>query len=87
MVCKFEKSISTGAAEQGGQRGNRPPKVVVEVLCPPKNVDQVNAHAQNERRCGFLKQLRAMQYLLRQGLALRGHVEKEGNLTQLLMSL
>ena len=28
-----------------------------------------------------------MQFLLRQGLALRGHVEKEGNLTQLLLSL
>ena len=33
-----------------------------------------------------MKQLKAMQFLLRQGLALRGHAEKEGNLAQLLLS-
>ena len=52
-----------------------------------EQLSSLTAKVQNERRCGFLKQLQAMQYLLRQGLALRGHVEKEGNLTQLLMSL
>ena len=36
------------------------------------------------RRQGLLKQLHALQYLLRQGIAIRGHTEVEGNLYQLL---
>ena len=36
------------------------------------------------RRQGLLNQLRALQYLLRQGIAIRGHTEVEGNLYQLL---
>ena len=36
------------------------------------------------RRQGLLNQLRALQYLLRQGIAIRGHTEFEGNLYQLL---
>ena len=35
-------------------------------------------------RQGLLKQLRALQYLLHQGIAIRGHTEIEGNLYQLL---
>jgi len=31
-----------------------------------------------------MHQLRALQYLLRQGMAIRGHTEIEGNLHQLL---
>lgn len=42
------------------------------------------ARAQLSRRAGLLKQLEAMRYLLRQGIALRGHSEEEGNLPQLL---
>ena len=33
----------------------------------------------------LLKQLSSLHYLLRQGLALRGHEENESNLVQLLM--
>ena len=36
------------------------------------------------RRQGLLYQLRALQYLLHQGMAIRGHTEVEGNLHQLL---
>ena len=36
------------------------------------------------RRQVLLKQLHALQYLLRQGIAIRGHTEVEGNLYQLL---
>ena len=39
---------------------------------------------QTTRRAGFLKQLTGMRFLLRQGIALRGHSELEGNLPQLL---
>jgi len=39
---------------------------------------------QEERRSMLLKQLRCIRYLLRQGLALRGHTEKEGNLVKLV---
>ena len=38
----------------------------------------------NSRRTALLKQLSALKYLLRQGLAIRGHKELEGNLNQLL---
>ena len=37
-----------------------------------------------DRRLGLLNQLSAMKFLLRQGIALRGHSENEGNLPQLL---
>ena len=36
------------------------------------------------RRQGFLKQLCALQYLLCQGIVIRGHTEVESNLYQLL---
>ncbi len=39
---------------------------------------------QTTRCAGLLKQLEAMRFLLRQGMALRGGEEGEGNLPQLL---
>ena len=39
-------------------------------------------HAEN--RDLLMKQLSSLQFLLRQGLAIRGHKETEGNLIQLL---
>ncbi|CAF4616577.1 unnamed protein product, partial [Rotaria sp. Silwood2] len=39
---------------------------------------------QTERRKMFLVQVECVKYLSRQGLAIRGHVENEGNLIQLL---
>jgi len=42
------------------------------------------AKVQENRRLGLVKQLEAMKFLLRQGIALRGHSEEEGNLQQLL---
>ena len=40
---------------------------------------------EQERRCQMLiKQPSSLKYLLRQGLAIRGHDDKEGNLSQLL---
>ncbi|XP_062511818.1 zinc finger MYM-type protein 1-like [Corticium candelabrum] len=39
---------------------------------------------QRQRREGFLKQLLALKFLLRQGLSIKGHKETEGNLSQLL---
>ena len=41
-------------------------------------------HDQVERRKMFLIQLSSLRYLLRQGLAIRGHEEEEGNLSQLM---
>ena len=40
---------------------------------------------QNTRRKALLHQLSSLRFLLRQGLAIRGHTELEGNLRQLLM--
>jgi len=42
------------------------------------------AQYQENRWLGLVKQLEAMKFLLRQGIALRGHSEEEGNLQQLL---
>ena len=39
---------------------------------------------QEVRRAGLLRQITAMKFLLRQGLALRGHSDTEGNLYQLM---
>ena len=41
---------------------------------------------QASRRQALLKQLLAIQYLARQGIALRGHSDMEGNLMQLLLA-
>ena len=40
---------------------------------------------QEDRRQALLKQLHCLKFLLRQGLAIHGHDETEGNLQQLLM--
>ena len=45
---------------------------------------QLNKVLACRRHC-LLKQLSALRYLLRQGLAVRGHTEKDGNLYQLLL--
>lgn len=42
------------------------------------------AQLQMKRRQGLLIQLRAIRFLTRQGIALRGHSESDGNLHQLL---
>ena len=42
---------------------------------------------QQSRRQALIKQLCCLRYLLRQGLAIRGHTETEGNLYQLLMMM
>lgn len=42
------------------------------------------ANLQATRRAGLLKQITSLRFLLRQGLAIRGHSEDEGNLSQLL---
>ena len=39
---------------------------------------------QRSRRSFLLKQLSSIQYLVRQGLAIRGHCDIEGNLQQLM---
>ena len=44
------------------------------------------AKKQNERRQQFLKEISGIQFLARQGLAMRGHTDIEGNLHQLLLS-
>ena len=45
------------------------------------------AHAQLSRRQGLLPQLKAIVILTRQGIALRGHKESEGNLSQLMQMM
>lgn len=47
-------------------------------------LDKQHAANQRERSASLLDQLESLLYLSRQGLAIRGHVEVEGNLPQLL---
>ena len=44
-----------------------------------------NRAQQERRRKTLLKQFSSLKFLLRQGLAVRGHIEGEGNLLQLLV--
>jgi len=66
-------------------------KLKWNALSNPTIQSQLSAQitrAQQSQRAGFLKQLEAMKYLLRQGIALRqGDNEEEGNLPQLLLTL
>ena len=53
----------------------------------PSIIQQLSSESgkqQANRRNGLLYELAAIKFLARQGIALRGHVEKEGNLYQLL---
>ena len=51
----------------------------------PEQIHTQTMRLQNSRRNALLKQLSFLRYLLRQGLAVRGHTEVEGNLIQLLI--
>ena len=56
-------------------------------LVGPSIIAQLNDQAsktQAENRTMLLKQLSSLSFLLRQGLAIRGHTEVEGNLLQLM---
>ena len=53
----------------------------------PSVCAQLNSQAQKDQlqhRQMLLKQLTSLRYLVRQGIGVRGHVEEEGNLHQLL---
>ena len=50
----------------------------------PEQLSTQGAKVQVNRWLGPVKQLEAMKFLLRQGIALRDHSEEEGNLQQLL---
>ena len=52
--------------------------------CTAAQLSSEVARVQTTRRAGFLKQLTGMRFFLRQGIALQGHSEREGNLPQLL---
>lgn len=53
----------------------------------PSIIQQLSSESvkqQESRRNGLLYQFAAIKFLARQGISLRGHVEKEGNVYQLL---
>ena len=45
-----------------------------------------NEQYKQKGRAGFLKQLRIIQYLTQQGIALQGHTKIESNLQQLMLA-
>ncbi|CAF4270051.1 unnamed protein product [Rotaria sp. Silwood2] len=60
---------------------------LVKQQCKPSVAAQISLVHQNQqaqRRKMLLVQLKSIKFLLRQGLALRGHTEEEGNLIQVL---
>lgn len=55
----------------------------MELMNQPTLISQLNSQAKQEQKLNWnmlLKQLSSLKYLLRQGLALRGHTEREGKL-------
>ena len=61
--------------------------LIHSVMKQPSVSTQLNIQLVQEQRVNreiLLKQLTSLRYILRQGLALQGHEEKEGNLMQLL---
>ena len=62
-------------------------RLKLESMQAPSVLEELIAQAQKdqaEHKNLLLKQLSSLQYLLRQGLAIRGHQDTEGNLIQLL---
>ena len=53
----------------------------------PEQFHVETVRLQKIRRNGLLKQLTALKFLLRQGLAIRGHKDEDGNMYQLLQML
>nr|XP_004209215.1 zinc finger MYM-type protein 1-like [Hydra vulgaris] len=81
-VTKFnehEPSDSQREALEKYQLINQKAKSVTSQLL--KQIRQ----SQNKRQQMFLVELSSLKFLLRQGLAIRGHTEKEGNLKQLML--
>ena len=60
----------------------------LELMKQPTVISQLSSQAkqdQKQNRDMLLKQLSSLRYLLRQGLAIRGHSDNEGNIIQLLL--
>ncbi|CAF4936280.1 unnamed protein product, partial [Rotaria sp. Silwood1] len=75
---KHEKSVRHIDCVYLVQQQRKPP-----VVAP---ISSAHQHQQAQRRRMLLIQVKLIKFLLRQGLALRGHIEEEGNLIQLLKS-
>ena len=79
-IEKFQKHATCSAHSEAvikWQMMQKPP--VNQQLCTQLQ------HDQQERQQALLKQLQCLRFLLRQGLAIRGHTETEGNLHQMLV--
>ena len=74
---KFAKHESSHAHSEAFMKMTN--KVNISTIMNPAYKEQ-----QQKRQKMLLKQLSSLQYLLRQGLAIRGHDDTEGNLLQLL---
>lgn len=81
MLEKFRKHEASEAHKE----------VVMKLSCKKKRAQGVDdmilsqlATLQATWWVGLLKQIMSLRFLLRQGLAIRGHTEDEGNLSQLL---
>ena len=51
----------------------------------PTVISQLSSQEEKQNQEMLLEQLSSLRYLVRQGLAIRGHVENECNLMQLLL--
>ena len=80
-IEKFEKHEKSDCHNEA--------RVKIAFLKGPSISVQLNtqiARLQNVQRCGLLLLLQGLQFLLCQGIAIRGHFEEEGNLRQLLLT-
>ena len=85
----WKKATSTFSSHESSSGHKEASFIVQRIKAKEAGINEmINDHSskvQESRRRLFLKELSSLRMLLRQGLAVRGHTEEEGNLTQLLL--
>ena len=84
--CNWKKARERFERHQASEC-HREAQLKLKSLQSPSIAEQLSLQAKKtytENRCMLMKQLSSLRFLLRQGLAIRGHAENDGNLVQLL---
>ena len=82
--CNWKKASQRFVKHEGSHAHSEAYLKVKSTVNVGSMLSEAHKKDQEMRRKMLLKQLSSLKYLLRQGLAIRGHDDKEGNLIQLL---
>ncbi|CAM4768570.1 unnamed protein product [Rotaria magnacalcarata] len=87
VILRLEKRFTWAPPTQSQQIHSECLYVVQQQSKPSilVQIDTVTKQQQEQRRRLFMAEVSSLQYLLRQGIALRGRSENEGNLFQLML--